>query len=202
MIGPVRPAQGQGAAEWKVAPENPLAGALYLEPPRMGGVPRYTLAASGQLLLGTSAAPLMATWETGKVRHLAVLFVFDEQTTDWPRRAGFPVFWSRAVDWLVPKDARPARLTTYLPFQVMPGRNLPAPAKIGFHEDKTGVFAVSFIGTPEAFRSGPGRDDSAGAIQALRQSIEARRRATLAPLWPYLAAAALAALVARAWVAK
>jgi hypothetical protein len=201
-IGPVRPAEGQGAAEWNIAAENALAGALYLEPPRIGGVRQYTLAPPGQLLLGTSSVPLMATWETGKVRHLAVLFDFDEQTTDWPRRAGFPVFWSRAVDWLVPKDARPARLTTYLPFQVMPGRNLPAPAKIGFHEDKTGVFAVSFIGTPEAFQSGPGRDDSAGAIQALRQSIEAHRRATLAPLWPYLAIAALAALVARAWVAK
>jgi hypothetical protein len=201
-IGPVRPAQGQGAAEWKVAAENPLAGALYLEPPRMGGVRRYTLAAPGQLLLGTSSVPLMATWETGKVRHLAVLFGFDEQTTDWPRRAGFPVFWSRAVDWLVPKETRPARLTTYLPFQVMAGRNLPAPAKIGFHEDKTGVFAVSFIATPQAFQSGPGRDDSAGAIRALRQSIEAHRRATLAPLWPYLAITALAALVARAWVAK
>jgi hypothetical protein len=202
VIGPVRPAQGQGAAEWKVGAENPLAGAFYLEPPRMGGVRQYTLAPAGQLLLGTSTVPLMATWETGKVRHLAVLFGFDEQTTDWPRRAGFPVFWSRAVDWLIPKDARPARLTTYLPFQVMPGRNLVAPAKIGFHEDKTGVFAVSFIGTPEAFQSGPSRDDSAGAIQALRQSIEAHRRATLAPLWPYLAIAALAALVARAWVAK
>lgn len=201
-IGPVRPAQGQGAAEWKVAAENPLTGALYLEPPRMGDVPRYTLAPPGQLLLGTSSVPLMATWETGKVRHLAVLFGFDEQTTDWPRRAGFPVFWSRAVDWLVPKDARPARLTTYLPFQVMPGRNVAPPPHIGSYEDKTGPFAVSFIGTPEAFQSGPGRDDSAGAIEALRQSIEARRRATLAPLWPYLAIAALAALVARAWVAK
>jgi hypothetical protein len=47
----------------------------------------------------------------------------------------------------------------------------------------------------------PGRDDSAGAIEAIRKSIEARRRAGLAPLWPCLALAALAALPARSWVA-
>jgi len=201
-VGPVHPTPGQAPAEWKVTAENPLAGALYLEPPRIGGVRKYALATPGQLLLGTSDAPLMATWETGKARHLGILFGFDEQTTDWPRRAGFPVFWSRAVEWLVPKDRRPARLTTHMPFDVIPGRNRPAPPTPGFYEDKEGAVAVSFIGTAEAFQSGPGRDDSAAAIDALRQSIEAHRRATLAPLWPYLAVAALAALLARAWMAK
>jgi hypothetical protein len=82
------------------------------------------------------------------------------------------------------------------------GRDRPAPGFLGFCEDKSGPFAVSFIGSEAAFRSGPARDDSAAAIEAIRKSIEAKRRDGLAPLWPYFALAALAALLARAWVAR
>jgi len=201
-VGPVRPVSGQGAADWRVAPDNPLAGALYLEPPRIGAIGRYILAEPGRLLLGTRDMPLMVTWEAGGSRHLAVLFGLDEATTDWPRRPGFPVFWSRAMDWLVPKDGRPANLETHRPFEVLPGRDHPAPGLPGLYEDKSGSFAVSFIGSEAAFKSGPGRDDSADAIEAIRKSIEAKRRAGLAPLWPYLALAALAALLARSCVAS
>ena len=201
-VGPVRPAAGQGPGEWRVAEGNPLAGALYLQPPRIGPVGRYAFAEPARLLLGTPDLPLMVTWEAAGNRHLAVLFGFGEAATDWARRAGFPVFWSRAIDWLVPKDRRPANLETHRPFDVLPGRDRPAPAFLGFYEDKSGPFAVSFIGAEAAFKSGPARDDSAAAIEAIRKSIEAKRRDGLAPLWPYFALAALAALLARAWVAK
>jgi hypothetical protein len=201
-VGPVRPAAGQGPGEWRVAEANPLAGALYLQPPRIGAVGRYAFAEPARLLLGTPDLPLMVTWEAAGNRHLAVLFGFGEAATDWARRAGFPVFWSRAIDWLVPKDRRPANLETHRPFEVLPGRDRPAPEVPGSYQDKSGPFAVSFIGSEAAFRSGPARDDSAAAIEAIRKSIEAKRRDGLAPLWPYLALAALAALLARAWVAK
>jgi hypothetical protein len=224
-VGPVRPparsavaANGDGsaarAAEWHVVSSHPLAGALYLEPPRLAPVRRYTVASGAQLLLGMPDAPLMVTWESqeekntgglfgpGQIRRLAVLFDFGEQTTDWPRRAGFPVFWSHAVDWLVPKESRPAEYRYYLPFEPMPGRGRLAPATPGFYEDKAGSYAVSFIDTDEGFQSGPGRDDSKAAAEAIRRSIEAKRRAALSDLWPWLAAAALVALLARAWVAR
>ena len=55
---------------------------------------------------------------------------------------------------------------------------------------------------PPSISSQLGRDDSAGAIEAIRKSMEAKRRAGLAPVWPYLALAALAALLARSWVAR
>jgi hypothetical protein len=224
-VGPVRPparsavaANGDGSAarapEWHVVSAHPLAEGLYLEPPRLAPVRRYTVASGAQLLLGMPDAPLMVTWESqeekntgglfgpGQIRRLAVLFDFDEQTTDWPRRAGFPVFWSHAVDWLVPKERRPAEYKYYLPFEPMPGRGRLAPAAPGFYEDKAGAYGVSFIGTDEGFQSGPGRDDSKAAVEAIRRSIEANRRAALSDLWPWLAAAALVALLARAWVAR
>lgn len=224
-VGPVRPparsavaANGAGdaalAPEWHVVSAHPLAEALYLEPPRLAAVRRYTVAAGAQLLLGTPDAPLMVTWESqeeknagglfgpGQIRRLAVLFDFDEQATDWPRRAGFPVFWSHAVDWLVPKERRPAEYKYYLPFEPMPGGGLAAGTP-GFYQDAAGrTYGVSFIGTDEGFQSGPGRDDSKAAVEAIRQSIEAKRREALSDLWPWLAAAALVALLARAWVAR
>ncbi|MGB2830982.1 MAG: hypothetical protein WBD75_11630, partial [Phycisphaerae bacterium] len=173
--GPVRPTDQEAPAEWRVAVDHPLADALYLEPPRLGPVRRYALDPSARVVLGTPDVPLIVTWEASGVRRLAVLFGFDEPATDWARRAGFPVFWRRALDWLVPRDARGTAYRT---------------------------FGVSLTGSDEGFQAGPGRDDSKAAVEAIRGSIEARRRATLADLWPYLAAAAVVALLARARVAK
>jgi len=218
--GPLRPTDQEAPAEWHIAVDHPLADALYLEPPRLGPVRRYALDASAELLLGTRDVPLMATWQVeddapslfGPIvwHRLAVLFGFDEQTTDWPTRAGFPVFWRRALDWLVPRDARRTAFRTYAPLEPMAcpersrgaGRNRLAPGQPGFYSDEAGAYGVSFIGSGEPFQSGPGRDDSRVAVEAIRRSIEARRRATLAELWPYLAAAAVVALLARARVAK
>jgi hypothetical protein len=165
----------EAPAEWRVAVDHPLADALYLEPPRLGPVRRYALDPSARVVLGTPDVPLIVTWEASGVRRLAVLFGFDEPATDWARRAGFPVFWRRALDWLVPRDARRTAFRT---------------------------FGVSLTGSDEGFQAGPGRDDSKAAVEAIRGSIEARRRATLADLWPYLAAAAIAVLLGRSRVAK
>ena len=201
--GPVRPTDQEAPAEWRVAVDHPLADALYLEPPRLGPVRRYTLDASAELLLGTPDVPLIVTWEAGGVRRLAVLFALDESATDWPTRAGFPVFWRRALDWLVPVDRRPAAYRTYRPLDPMPGRTgRKASARAGFFSDEVGDYGVSFIGSDEPFQSGPARDDSKAAVEAIRRSIEAHRRATFVDLWPYLAAAAVVALLARAWAAK
>jgi hypothetical protein len=202
-VGPVRPTDVQAAPKWRVAADHPLAGALYLEPPRLAAVRRSEVEPAAQLLLGTPDAPLMVTWEAGGARRLAVLFAFDEKTTDWPHRAGFPVFWSHALEWLVPKDRRPASYATCRPLEPMPALHRLAPDRIGFHETAPdSTIGVSFIGTDEGFHSGPGRDDSQAAIDAIRRSVEARRRAALAEVWPYLAAAALAAILARAWAAR
>ena len=189
--------------EWRVAPGHPLAEALYLEPPRLAPVRRYAFDVQAELLLGTPDVPLMVTWRESGSRRLAVLFGLGEPATDWPRRAGFPVFWSHAVEWLVPKESRVAGYATYRPFEQLPGRRRTPPAIPGFSADESGtLFGTSFIGTDEGFRSGPGRDDSKAAIEAIRRSAEARRRAALSQLWPYLAAAALIVLLARARVAR
>jgi hypothetical protein len=84
----------------------------------------------------------------------------------------------------------------------MAGRNRLAPAQPAFYSDEAGAYGVSFIGSDESFQAGPGRDDSKAAVEAIRASIEARRRATLADLWPYLAAAAMVALAVRARAAR
>jgi len=189
--------------EWRVAPGHPLAQALYLAPPHLAPVRRYAFDAQAELLLGTPDVPLMVTWRESGSRRLAVLFGFGEPATDWPRRAGFPVFWWHAVQWLVPKESRVAGYATYRPFEQLPGRRSTAPDMPGFSADESGaLFGTSFIGTDEGFRSGPGRDDSKAAIEAIRRSAEARRRAALSELWPYLAAAALIVLLARARVAR
>ena len=189
--------------EWRVAPGHPLAQALYLEPPRLAPVRRYAFDAQAELLLGTPDVPLMVTWRESGSRRLAILFNFDEQSTDWPRRAGFPVFWSRAIEWLVPKESRAAGYVTYRPLEPLPGSGCCAPDKVGFFTDDRGAkFGASFIGTDEGFRSGPGRDDSQAAIEAIRKSVEAKRRAALSELWPYLAAAVLVVLLARVRVAR
>ncbi|MCX5654941.1 MAG: BatA domain-containing protein [Planctomycetota bacterium] len=195
--------RGLVTPEWRVAPAHPLAQALYLEPPRLAPVRRYAFEAPADLLLGTPEAPLAVTWRESGSRRLAILFGFDEASTDWPRRAGFPVFWSRALEWLVPKESRAAGYITYRPFEPLPGRSRVAPGKPGISADERGaVIGTSFIGTDEGFRSGPDRDDSQAAIEAIRKSVEAKRRAALAELWPYLAAAALVVLLARARVAR
>jgi hypothetical protein len=154
--------------------------------------------------VGTRDGPLIITWELGVVRRLAVLFGFDEPTTDWPRRAGFPVFWSHALEWLCPTESRPSALRTYLPLEALPGGGGVAPARPGFYRDgvRGGAVGVSFIGTDEGFQAGPGRDESAAAAEAIRKSIEVRRRATLAEAWPYLAAAALVLVILRSVAAR
>jgi len=201
--GPVRPTDQEAPAEWRVAVDHPLADALYLEPPRLGPVRRYALDPSARVVLGTPDVPLIVTWEASGVRRLAVLFGFDEPATDWARRAGFPVFWRRALDWLVPADRRVAEYRTYRPLEPMRGRTGHlASAEPGFFSDEVGDYGVSFIGSDEGFQAGPGRDDTAAAVEAIRGSIKARRRATLADLWPYLAAAAIAVLLVRTRVAK
>ena len=189
--------------EWRIAPGHPLAQALYLEPPRLAAVRRYAFDAQADLLLGTPDVPLAVTWRESGSRRLAILFGLGEPATDWSRRAGFPVFWSHAVEWLVPEQSRAAGYATYRPFEPLPGSTRRAPATPGFSaDDKGAAIGTSFIGSEEGFRSGPGRDDSPAAVAAVRRSAEARRRAALSELWPYLAAAALAVLLARARVAR
>ena len=199
-IGPLAPAEGEAAGEWRIAPDGPLADVLRRDPPRIGSVRRYTVAKGGQLLLGAAEAPLIVAWESLGSRRLAILFGFDERTTDWPRRLGFPLFWSHALDWLVPGDRRPANFVTYEPLAPIPGRDVLAPAEVGFHDDPP--FGVSFIGTDEGFQEGPGRDDSAAATEAIRRAAESARRAAFYNLWPFLAAAALLALLVRVRVAR
>jgi hypothetical protein len=200
--GPVRPGQGTVAPEWTVAADHSLAGALYLPPPRLTEVPRYAPEPAAQVLVGTPEAPLIVTWETESARRLAVCFGLEDETTDWPRRAGFPVFWARALEWLVPVAKREPKYQTYAPMEPLPGTDRSAPGEAGFHTMDGRTVGVSFIGTDEGFQAGPGRDDSAAAVAAIRRSIEQRREATLAAAWPYAAALALLALVARAWVAR
>ena len=201
-VGPVRPAEGTVSAAWQVAADHPLAEALYLPAPRLGPTPRYHLYGGGRVLLGSAEAPLVVTWETAGARRLAVLFGFDAEATDWPKRAGFPVFWSRAADWLVPADRRATELVTYRPGDMVPGKGTPLRTGPGFAETEAEEVGVSFIGTGEGFQAGPGRDDSAGAVRAVRASAEARRQETLAPLWPVATALAMLAIVVRAGVAK
>jgi hypothetical protein len=63
-------------------------------------------------------------------------------------------------------------------------------------------FGVSFIGTDEGFQAGAGRDDSAAAIEAIRRAAESARREVFYEIWPFLAAAALLALLVRVLVAR
>ena len=201
-VGPVRPGEGTLPAEWRVAEDHPLAEAFYLPPPRLDEVPRYRVEPSARVLVGTAEAPLMVTWETEGARRLAVCFPLDDDVTDWPRRAGFPVFWARAVDWLVPAAARTPACETYAPLAPVPGTGRTAPGRTGFHPVGGRTVGVSFIGTDEGFQSGPGRDDSAAAAAAIRASIAARREAAFDPAWPWAAVLVLLALAARAWVAR
>ena len=218
-IGPVTPAEGEAAGEWRIAPDGPLADVLRREPPRIGSVRRYTAAQGGQLLLGTADAPLIVAWESQGSRRLAILFGFDERTTDWPRRWGFPLFWSHALDWLAPGDRRPAAYATYRPLEFVPTAGQAAPNAVGFQvaagpsrasgssDDSDGAregrtFGVSFIGTDEGFQAGAGRDDSAAATEAIRRAAESARRASFYEVWPFLAAAALLALLIRVRVAR
>ncbi len=198
--GPVRPGEGTVAAEWHVAEDHPLADALYLAPPRIDRVPHYDLAPEARVLVGTREAPLIVTWTQGGAKRLAVLF--DVAATDWPRRASFPVFWTRAVSWLRAYRSRVDEAVRY-------GTDGPADVvrREGRLPDTPGTLAayganVSFIGSGEGFQAGSGRDDSQAAIEAIEASIEARREATLADAWPWAVALVLLVLAARAWVAR
>jgi hypothetical protein len=198
-------AHGDGLVtpEWRVASAHPLAQALYLEPPRIAPVRRYAFDAQADLLLGTPDVPLAVTWRESGSRRLAILFGLGDPATDWSRRAGFPVFWSRAIEWLVPRQSRAAGYATFRPLAPIPGSTRRAPAAPGFSaDDKDAAFGTSFIGTDEGFRAGPGRDDSPAAVDAVRKSAEANRRAALSELWPCLAAAVLVVLLARVRVAR
>jgi hypothetical protein len=199
-VGPVSPVEGAAAGEWRVAPDGPLADVLRRDPPRIGSVRHYTVAKGGQLLLGTPEAPLMVAWGSQGSRRPAVLFGFDERTTDWPHRVGFPLFWSHAFDWLVPGYSRAAAYKTYRPFEFARKLGKLAPDKLGFWEE--GGIGVSFIGTDEGFQAGTGRDDSAAATEAIRRAAESARRAAFYDLWPLVAAAALLALLVRVRVAR
>jgi hypothetical protein len=201
-VGPVRPTRETIQAEWRVAEAHPLAEALYLPPPRLDRVPHYDLEPQAKVLVGTPEAPLVVTWEAEGTRRLAVCFDLEDETTDWPRRAGFPVFWARALDWLVPTAKREPTYRAYAPMEPLPGTGRSAPTETGFHTVDGRTVGVSFYGTDEGFQAGPGRDDSREAVAAIRRSVEARREAALAAAWPYAAALALVALAIRAGVAR
>jgi len=201
--GPVTPLDSEAQAEWKVVGAHPLAEALYLEPPRIGGVRRYRLEAGAELVLGTPDAPLAATWAAGGQKRLAILFPLDTKTSDWTRGAGFPVFWRRALDWLAPQAGRGGRHATYLPLETPPGSSRPVAARPGFGISPDGRrTGVSFIGTDAGFESGPGRDDSPRALAALRVATSGRKREEAREIWPWLAGAVLALVLARAWVGR
>ncbi|HUU32173.1 MAG TPA: BatA domain-containing protein [Phycisphaerae bacterium] len=209
-VGPVHPTEREAAGTWRVEPGHPLAGAFYLEPPRIGRVRRYALDAAAQLVLGTRETPLIVTWREDGRRRMAVLFSFGEMTTDWPRRAGFPVFWSRAMEWLAGGDRRPSEVRTrsgaehrtQLPQAWMNEPSEQGPGEPGFYEVAGRRIGVSFIGTDEGFQEGPGRDEEAGAKNAIRRSVESRRRVAMVELWPTMAGAILVLVLARAWLAR
>jgi hypothetical protein len=198
-VGPIRPLDGEaegeaeGEAAWEVRAAHPLTDALYAGTPRIGKVRRYALGPGARLLLGTPEVPLMATWEDAGARRLAILFPLEELATDWPNREGFPVFWSYALQWLVPADRRPAEYAI---------QDLPSAVKEWGPSVPVEPSPEGFLGSDEPYQSGPGRDDSAAAIEAISASVAARRQAAHADLWPWLAAAALLLLAARAWVAR
>jgi len=176
-VGPIRPTPDTVPAEWRVAEDHPLAEALYLPPPRLDAVTRYQLYARARVLLGTAEAPLIVTWSAGDARRMAVLLDVSANGADWPRRAGFPVFWSRAMAWLAHREDGAAYGR---------GNDLPP----------------TFIGTDEGYQAGQGRDDTTQAKAAVRDSVAAAREASLAPAWPLVAALAVVVLVARLWVAR
>jgi len=205
-VGPVRPTGDEVSAEWRVAEDHPFADALYLPPPHVGPVPGYDLAPEARVLVGTREAPLIVSWTHDYAKRLAVLFdVGDRAVTDWPWRASFPVFWARVMRWF---HLRPYRIEMfgaeaavermaedhYVPSEV---DRLPVAFSMPMYREPAEVF-----GTDEGFQAGPGRDDSAAAGAAIEASIEARREATLDPAWPWAAALAVLALLARAWVAR
>jgi len=187
-------------AEWRVEGDHPLAEAFYPGPPRVSDVPVYRLEGATRVL-GTAEVPLVATWEVEGGRRLAVFFAFDGETTDWSRRAGFPVFWRRAVDWLAGRSSGVLRHETWAPLAPLEGGGL-APATMGFSERNGRRVGVSFIGSEEGFEAGAGRDDSEAAIEALRSAATAQARASQAELWPWVTAAALGVVAFRAWVAR
>jgi hypothetical protein len=229
--GRLKPTDETVAAEWRIAADHPLADAFYLAPPDIGPVHRYELGADVRPLVGTREAPLIVTWTEGGAKRLAVLFPLDRQASDWPTLAGFPVFWSRALEWLVPSGRAPPVHTTCRPYSPVPGGEGLAPAEPGFYsvlrprsakpatqgeaESGSGAAAaakdegeagarlgVSFIGSNESFQAGPMRNDSEAAAAAIRKAIAASSRALYRDLWPYLAALAVVALVLRAWAAR
>jgi hypothetical protein len=224
-VGPVHPIGTKVAAAWRVAADHPLGEALYLEPPKIGQVERFRLDPAAEVLVGTPDAPVIVTWQDAGARRLGVLLDIGEPATDWSRRASFPIFWSRAIDWLLPQDQRGVSYSTYAPLEPMTALGRLAPAEPGFHpaprgrrvdanvtpgreppgvapDQRDARLGVSFIGSQAAFLSGPACDDSAAVGQAIRRATEAGRREALDPVWPFLAGAVLVVLVVRTGLAR
>ncbi len=197
---PLVPTEGTVGAPWQVSAGHPLADALYLPGPANVTARRYEVT-GGDVVVGTRQAPLMVAYETDGARRLAVLFALDREASDWPDRPGFPVFWRRAVRWLVPQGAGEARYVTHRPWSRLPDGSL-APGRPGFYGEGKARIGVSFIGSAESFVSAPAQNDTEAALQALDVARGAAERATLVDLWPLLAGAAVVVLVARAWVAR
>jgi hypothetical protein len=206
-VGPVRPTGETVESEWRVAEDHPLAEALYLPPPRLDRVPRYEVTPDVQILVGTREAPLIVTSTHDGAKRLAVLFdVGDPAVTDWPRRASFPVFWARVMRWFHLRPYGMEMFGAEAAVERMTDEN-----DVPFEAKTVSVYSHSVIlyrepaevfGTDEGFQAGPGRDDSQAAAAAIEASIEARREAALADAWPWAVVLALAALAARAWVAR
>ncbi len=201
LPGRLVPGDEDAAPTWRVASDHPLADGLYLEGPQMGPVRRYAMGAAVRVVVGTREVPLIVSWTDGGAKRLAVLFPQTREASDWPQRVGFPVFWSRAVEWLAPEGTAEARHVSRRPYEALPGGGM-APGETGFHEVDGRTGGVSFIGSDEGFEAGPARDDTEAFIAAVRASAEVRARATAADLWPLLAVLAIGVLLARAWVAR
>jgi hypothetical protein len=112
------------------------------------------------------------------------------------------VFWGRALGWLAPGSARAAEPVTFRPLEPVPGTGRLAPAETGFRAIGETIVGVSLVGSGEGFVTGPARDEAPAAARAVRDAAGGRRRRALSELWPYVAAAAAAVLLARAWVAR
>lgn len=199
--GRLRPTTEETAPIWRVAADHPLAEGLYLPGPAMRPVRRYELSEGVRVAVGTPEAPLIVTWDADGAKRLAVLFPQDREASDWPTRTGFPVFWSRAVEWLAPERTAEPRHVSYRPYEVLPEGGL-APGATGFKEVAGRTIGVSFIGSDEGFEVGPRRDETEAFAGAVRRWAEGRMRGASAELWPLFAVLALGLLLARAWVAR
>jgi hypothetical protein len=147
--------------------------------------------------------PVAVRYLTPGGPHVVLLADISRQSTDWPDRPSYAVFWSTMIERLTP---RAARRTAFLPAD---------PAALETARVLTGAAAESAMIMLEqppadahsARRSEPGRSMGQGIDQtaeARRAAIDAERqlRPTLMELWPALVVAALLALAARLYLMK